>query len=114
MKMEKKGKAPEKTMLCEGLGRQELILLSMIFLKSSDEKIKFEDIFEKIYQLFPELISFPNKLSLPDSRKIDRPLRILRSKNLIEGKPKKGFSLTKKGETRAKELAKHARQAKLL
>jgi len=50
---------------------------------------------------------------LPDSRKIDRPLRTLRKRRLIKGDPKTFFTLTKTGQKIAEEIATTFRQRKL-
>lgn len=102
-----KGKINEKTSI------NDLILLGLYLLSRKKEKVDFESLLEKCFQLSPQLLSFENH-DWPDARKLSRPLRSLRNKNIIQGNPQLGFSLTLKGEKEALEINKKLYQGKLL
>ena len=80
---------------------------------SLGKKCSFEELVKECFSLFPESFSFSRTKKWPDSRKLDRPLRILRKKKLIIGDPKTVFSLTKFGRKTAEEIAKTFQQGKL-
>lgn len=73
----------------------------------------FERLIKECFTLFPRAFGFSQYPQWPDSRKLDRPLRLLRNKKLITGNPKTSFSLTKSGKKIAEETAKNFRQRKL-
>ena len=91
----------------------DLIIIAIYSLQIQGKKISFEDILERSFSLFPKVFSFEKFSQWPDARKLDRPLRNLRSKNLIKGDPKSYFLLTSKGKKKAKELIKKFYQKKL-
>jgi len=91
----------------------ELILFTIYSVTSNKEKCDFERLIKECFTLFPETFSFSKYPQWPDSRKLDRPLRLLRQRKLIKGDPKTYFSLTKTGQKIAIEIAKTFRQRKL-
>ncbi|MCD6550378.1 hypothetical protein J7K24_02425 [bacterium] len=97
------------------LGINNLIIFSLYSLKSEKrEKVSFEGLLERCFFLFPKIFRFEKFPQWPDARKLDRPLRLLRNKKLVKGDPSSLFSLTSKGEKKAKEIAKMLFQKKLL
>ncbi|MFC1663572.1 hypothetical protein ACFL0A_00350 [Patescibacteria group bacterium] len=91
----------------------DLILFSIFSVVEKKEKCTFERLIKECFVLFPKIFSFFEHPKWPDSRKLDRPLRDLRSKRLITGEPKTFFSLTKTGKNLAEETLKIFRQKKL-
>ena len=90
-----------------------LILFSIYSLLEKRKKCDFEEIIKECFTLFPKAFSFQKYQKWPDSRKLDRPLRLLRKKKLITGSPKTYFALTKTGRKIAEDLTKSSRQGKL-
>lgn len=97
----------------EKIGIADLILFSIYSLGSKKEGCTLERLVKECFVLFPESFNFPKYPDWPDSRKLDRSLRSLRQKKLIEGDPKTLFSVTKKGEKEALEIEKRFKQKKL-
>lgn len=87
----------------------ELILLSLFLLK---KEVIFEELLEEAFLLAPRIIAFSKNPHWPDARKIDRPLRFLKNQGLIKPDAQKTFSLTRKGEKLASQIAKGLRQEK--
>ena len=98
----------------EKLSINGLIIFGIHSLGSNGKKCTFERLVKKCFTLFPQVFSFAEYPELPDSRKLDRPLRTLRKRKLITGNPKTIFSLTKQGRQLALEIAKSLSQKKLL
>ncbi len=92
----------------------DLIIFSAYLMMESGKKCDFESLTEKCFGLFPKVFSISGYPKWPDTRKLDRPLRALRSDSLITGSPQAEFGLTKKGRKRAVEIAENFRQGKLL
>jgi hypothetical protein len=90
----------------------DLILISFFYLENSGQKIIFEELLGKCFDFFPKKFNFLKHLGWPDSRKLDRPLRILRERGMIKNE-RNVFSLTKKGRKRAMEIMNVFRQKKL-
>jgi len=90
-----------------------LILFSIYSASEKKEKCAFEELLNKCFALFPKVFSFSKYPKWPDSRKLDRPLRLLRRKKLITGNPKTYFSLTKAGKKIAEDLIENSRQRRL-
>jgi hypothetical protein len=99
--------------LYKKLGINELILFCVRSIIKNKEKCTFQRLVKESFVLFPEVFGFSDFPQWPDSRKLDRPLRILRKRKLITGSPKTFFSLTKSGNKIAEETAKTFRQRKL-
>lgn len=90
-----------------------LIIFGIYSVIEKNEKCTFEELIKECFTLFPRAFRFSHYSQWPDSRKLDRPLRLLRNKKLITGKPKTSFFLTKDGKKMAEEVAKSFRQRKL-
>ncbi|MFH1401992.1 MAG: hypothetical protein ABIG40_03470 [Parcubacteria group bacterium] len=99
--------------LYRNLGMNELILLGIHSITDRGEKCTFERLAKESFDLFPVAFYFSQYPGLPDSRKLDRPLRTLRRKKLIIGDPKTSFSLTKLGKKVAVQISETFRQKKL-
>lgn len=96
------------------LSINEMILVSIYSVAEKGEKCTFEKLLEIAFYLFPSTFCFSQYPSWPDSRKLDRPLRMLRRNNLISGDPKSSFTLTKEGEKKAEEIMHLFNQKRLL
>ena len=92
----------------------DLILFCIYSVNLNREKCSFERLIKECFTLFPETLRFQRYPIWPDSRKIDRPLRVLRNEKLIIGDPKTIFMLTKEGEKKAAEIDRALKQGKLL
>ncbi len=90
-----------------------LIIFNMYLLLEKNKKCSFERLIEECFNLFPKTFSFSQYPQWPDSRKLDRPLRLLRDKKLIIGDPGTFFFLTKAGKNLAEEISKNFSQKKL-
>lgn len=90
-----------------------LILFVINLTIENKEKCTFEKLARECFTLFPKVFGFSRYPEWPDSRKLDRPLRLLRKKKLITGNPQTVFSLTKNGKKVAEETAKTFFQRKL-
>lgn len=84
----------------------DLIIFAIYLLSEHKEKSTFERILKECFDLFPKVFSFSKYSKWPDSRKLDRPLRFLRKEKMIKKESGETFSLTKKGNSRAGEIAK--------
>lgn len=91
----------------------DLILFGIYSLVEKKEKCTFENLVRECFRLFPKAFSFSKYPQWPDSRKLDRPLRTLRKRRLIDGNPKTSFFLTKSGKKLAEEIVKSFRQRRL-
>lgn len=83
-----------------------MILFSIYSAMGRSRKCAFEKIVKECFLLFPEVFGFQSIKKWPDSRKLDRPLRDLKKRKLIEGDCQKGFFLTKSGKESAEGTAK--------
>ncbi len=92
----------------------DLIIFAIHSIKRKGRECGFEDLVSECFRLFPKTFVFSKYPKWPDSRKLDRPLRDLRRKGLVKGKPKTIFSLTAKGKKKSLEIVKVFRQIKLL
>lgn len=90
---------------------EDLIIFTIYSLP--EKKLKFEDILNNCFKIFPDVVVFKDYPQWPDSRKIEWALERLRSKKNIAGGRRPGFFLTKKGEISAKEIARTLKQEKL-
>ena len=95
-------------------GFNDLILFCIHSVVLNSEQCSFERLVKECFTLFPETIMFSRYPIWPDSRKLDRPLRALRSEKLIIGDSTTYFKLTNLGEEKAAIVAKALRQGKLL
>jgi hypothetical protein len=89
-----------------------LILSTVFLINEKKEKCTFEKLAKECFDLFPESFSL-GEYPLLDSRKLDRPIRSLKSDKIIKVDNNGDLSLTKKGISRAKEIDKIFRQEKL-
>ena len=92
--------------------KTDQILFAIYSVTSSKDKCNFERLIKECFTLFPETFSFSKYPQWPDSLKLDRQLRTLRKRKLINGDPKTYFSLTKPGKKIAEEIAKTFGQRK--
>jgi len=91
----------------------DLIVFSLYSVVSKGEECDFERLIKECFSLFPGDFGFYKYPQWPDSRKLDRPLRLLREHKLIKGEPGTFFSLTKEGKVLAEDLAKVFKQKRL-
>jgi len=110
----KKKKASFEEELYKNISVKNLIVLGIYSVAQNGRKCTFEKLVERCFTVFPKAFGFSKNPQWPDSRKLDRPLRFLRRKKLIVGDPATSFSLTKKGEKVALEIAQRFRQRKLV
>ena len=96
------------------LGINDLLLFCIHNIISGNEECSFDRLVKGCFTLFPESLEFPRYPIWPDSRKLDRPLRFLRSERLIIGESKTFFLLTPEGDKKALELSRLLKQGKLL
>ena len=96
------------------VGMADLIIFALSSLSEKKEKCTFEKLAKECFDSFPKSFKLSGYSKWPDSRKVDRPLRTLRSRKLISGDPQTSFSLTKLGRKTAEEIAKRFRQKKLI
>ncbi|MBU0546571.1 MAG: hypothetical protein ABH876_00415 [Patescibacteria group bacterium] len=91
-----------------------LILFGIHLVLNKEKECRFEELTKKCFALFPKIFSLHNNPNWPDTRKLDRPLRMLRNKKLIIGNPQDSFSLTSSGKKIALEIANTLTQKRLL
>ena len=92
----------------------DLIIFAMGSIMNDKKECSFEELVKKCFILFPKMFDLSGFPKWPDTRKLDRPLRDLRKRKMIERDPKSNFSLTKSGKKKALEIANFFRQGKLL
>ena len=105
-------KKPFDQDLYQNIKINDLILFCIFLIAEKREKCTFERLIEECFALFPRAFSFSSISKWPDSRKLDRPLRDLRKKKLIEGNPNL-FCLTKLGRKMIERISKNFGQRKL-
>jgi hypothetical protein len=86
-----------------GIPKENLILFGIYSVTKNGEGCSFERLVRECFTLFPKAFGFSRYPEWPDSLKFDRPVRTLRERGWIVGGSKTLFSLTKFGETIAKE-----------
>lgn len=91
----------------------ELILFCIFNIQEKKETCTFERLVKECFTLFPKAFSLMKYLKWPDARKLDRPLRILRKRKLINGGPDTFFTLTEQGRNEAAIIEKILFQKKL-
>jgi len=111
--MAKKKKAFFEGELYTKLSVNQLILFSIYSITLNKKNCTFEELVERCFISFPETFRFENIKKWPDSRKLDRPLRTLRSKRLIGSDLEDNIALTNLGRKSAKQIAKNLTQKKL-
>lgn len=107
-------KIDEKNLAYYKTSINDLILFSVYAVVTNKEDCTFERLVNESFVLFPHVFGFQKYPHWPDTRKLDRPLRSLRTCKYITGNPKKNFSLTKEGREKAEAIGKTLRQGKLL
>jgi len=95
-----------------GVSINHLILLVIWNFSEKKEKCTFEKLTKECFETFPESFSLGN-YPLPDSRKLDRPIRLLKSKKMVKPASGSGLVPTKKGEAKAREINRVFSQEKL-
>ncbi len=89
------------------------LIIFAIHSVSGKKECSFEELVAECFNLFPKSFSLDNYPDWPDSRKLDRLLRDLRSKGIIKGDPQSGISLSLKGQRKVQEVKKMFGQSKL-
>jgi len=74
------------------------LILFVLYSSNKEGKCTFEDLVKNCFVSFPEIFSLKENPQWPDTRKLDRPLRLLRKKRLISGDPQSFYILTQKGK----------------
>ncbi len=92
----------------------DLILFCILSIQEKREKATFERLVKECFTSFPKIFGLAKYPKWPDTRKLDRPLRILRERKLVEGDPKTFFHLTQQGSKQAQDFTKTFCQEKLL
>jgi len=92
----------------------DLIVFAVFQIEERGEAATFERLVKECFDSFPKVFSFAKYAKWPDARKIDRPLRDLRSRGVVSGDPSTSFSLTSEGKKQAEAIVKGLRQKKLL
>jgi hypothetical protein len=100
--------------LYEKVAINNLILFGIYLVLNDEKECNFENLIKKCFTLFPKVFSLSNNSDWPDTRKLDRPLRMLRNKKLIVGNLQDSFSLTASGKKIALEIANTFTQKRLL
>ncbi|MBA7682421.1 hypothetical protein ES703_90771 [subsurface metagenome] len=85
---------------------QRLIVFSMYSIIKNSEECTFERLVKECFTLFPRKFGFYRYPEWPDSLRLDRQLRTLRTKGWIIGGAETIFSLTRFGEKIAKDTGK--------
>ncbi len=86
---------------------QNLILISISSVVNKKSKCSYGDLVKECFDLFPGDFSLAEHPNLPDSLKLDRPLRDLREKGLIKGSVKTFFTLTDSGKNVSNQIKKN-------
>lgn len=89
------------------LNNDSLLCFALIELRSKSVPATFENIAVAAFKLFPESFSLVGYPNYPDAARVNRTLLHARPKyrDLITGSAKKGYVLTGKGETVARQVA---------
>lgn len=90
----------------QGVGIQNLIVFSVRSVLKNNEECTFERLVKECFTLFPKKFSFYRYPEWPDSLRLDRQLRTLRTKGWITGGAESFFTLTRFGEKVAKDVEK--------
>ena len=92
------------------LSLEDLILISVLSVKSKSEDCTFERLVKECFVLFPKKFAFSRYPNWPDPLKMDRPLRKLKERGLLTGSRTDNFQLSLFGKKLSSRLA---RQLKL-
>ncbi len=86
------------------IGLDELVTVSLYFLRQTSKAPTFENLVAKAYELFPQRFAMVGYPSWPDSALVNKSwLRCRSDKKLIAGNVAAGFELTPKGEMVARK-----------
>ncbi|MCJ7804242.1 hypothetical protein MUP35_00705 [Patescibacteria group bacterium] len=85
---------------------EELILLGIQNTIEKKKKCSYGDLINELFSKYPGIFSIADYLKWPDTLKLDRPLRSLRSDRLITGSPITFYSLTPLGQEKTRQLKK--------
>lgn len=83
---------------------EDLILIGMDAVVKKKNKCSYGDLINELFSKHPRLFSIADYPKWPDTLKLDRPLRSLRSDRLITGSPVTFYSLTPLGKERVRFL----------
>lgn len=83
---------------------KEKILLSIASVLKRDGKCSYSNLVKETFERYPSDFALTEYLNWPDSLKLDRPLRELRSDGLIQGNPQTFYILTNLGKNYASRL----------
>ncbi len=89
----------------------DLILVSLYL--ASNQHADFEELTKNCFKLFPQKFSFESLRQWPDSRILDRPLRLLKTRKKIYLTKQKEIALAPAGRRRASEIINFFRQKRL-
>ncbi|MDD2732011.1 MAG: hypothetical protein PHI53_02330 [Candidatus Pacebacteria bacterium] len=84
----------------------DLILFCVSSIGEKKEKCTFERLVSECFNLFPKTFKLSSSLNWPDSRKLDRPLRTLRKRELVKLSPESSYALTKSGRKKVEGINK--------
>ncbi len=89
------------------VSNDSLLCFALVELRSSSVPATFENITVAAFKLFPESFSLVGYQNYPDAARVNRTLLHARPKyrDLITGSAKKGYVLTAKGETVARQVS---------
>ncbi|MBI4039625.1 hypothetical protein HY388_02250 [Candidatus Daviesbacteria bacterium] len=82
----------------------DLLLLCISDILGKKQKCSYGNLVKKASTKYPEVFSLSDYPKWPDSLKLDRPLRQLRSERLITGSPTTFYSLTSLGKEKVRFL----------
>ena len=98
----------------EKLAINDLIVFAVFKIKEKGQDCDFSALTKECFGLSPKGLRLANCQNWPDTRKLDRPLRILKSRKMLKYSSSDFFTLTEQGEKRAKEISNVLLQKKLL
>lgn len=82
----------------------DLILISIDEVIKTKKKCSFGDVVYEVFTKYPKHFCIPDYPNWPDTLKLDRKLRNLRSDRLITGSPGTFYTLTRLGKEKLREL----------
>lgn len=85
---------------------EDLILIGLDTVVKKKKKCSYGDLISELFLKFPNIFSITDYPKWPDTLKLDRPLRSLRSDRLITGSPITFYSLTPLGKEKVRFLNK--------
>ena len=86
------------------LNIEDLLILGIDSVIKKKKKCSFGDLIKEVFSKYPKLFSIADYPKWPDSLKLDRPLRSLRSEGFITGSPTTFYSLTALGREKIRAL----------